>query len=166
MQNIELLHEDYKNQLIASDTGIAENTAILARVEPGKWMRLITGTFYFVLEVILYLLVLALLFLAIYFYTHWLAFTVSLGKDASIDATIHSPEVDILGNLITGMFVFAALVTLGLALILRRARKNLFKLADASAYLEKTLAARKERRDKIISILVEVGKSETTDKSL
>ena len=166
MQHPELLLEDYKTQLGITETAIGENNAILVRVEPGKWMRLITGSFYFVLEVILYLLVFSLLLIAVYFYSHWMAFTINLGNSTSVDASIHSQDMDILGNLITGMFVFAALITLGLALILRQARKNLFKLADASAYLEKTLLAYKARRDKVISILVEIGKAEKEGKSV
>ena len=114
MQNIELLHEDYKNQLSAADAAIAENTAILARVEPGKRMRMITGSFYLLLEVILYLLVLLLLLTAIYFYTHWMAYTLSIGNGTSVNTTLHSQDLDILGNLITGMFVLPHYLPLAL----------------------------------------------------
>ncbi len=158
MQNIELLHEDYINQLSETDAGIAENKAILTRVEPGRWVRMITGSFYFVFEVVLYLMVFGLFFLAFYFYAHWLAITIKLTNDVSIDASLQVQRLDFIGNIITIMLVIMAFVVLGFALRLRSARRNLFKLADTSVYLEKTLAARIARRDKVIGILLEMSK--------
>lgn len=160
MQNIKLIHEDYKDQLISCDMGIVDNTAILASVEPGKWRRMINGSFYFLCEGLLYLLVMLLVISAIYIYSNWMTFSFNPDSSTRLDVSVHRHDLDSLRNLITGLFVFAALLTACVAMIFRQSRKNLFKLADASTYLEKTLTASKTRREKVISILFELMKAE------
>lgn len=158
MQSTELLHEDYKNQLASSETEIAENTAMLARIEPGFWVRAITGWFFFVLEIALYLFILILLWGAIWLYANLFSATFNVSSNTSVTGTVNNDQLDAVRYFITGIFLLGALVTFLFARFIRNARKNLFKLADAATYLEKTLAARKARRDKVVGMLVEMGK--------
>ena len=148
------LLQDFKSQIITSDTEIKENEKLLAEIEPGFWMRALTGYFFVVIEILLYLVIIILVLCDIKLNASWFNITMALTSSTTVDVAVHNNGLDTVLYILNALLGFAVVINLLLALLLRKSRKNLFKLARVAEYLEKTLKDRKVHRDRIFDTMI------------
>jgi hypothetical protein len=143
--------EQQRNLLVATEQEIKSNQEMLAIVEPGWWMRMITGSLFWLMELVLWLTIILLII------TAWV---VDLNNSEDVRTIISSSpdmiklvaEINLLIKIFLGGIAFAIFL---LASLLGSSRRNLFKLAKVSDYLEKTLDNRKKQRDVVVRGMVE-----------
>lgn len=154
MQNFDY-KTDYKNQLVEIENDIKAQQVLIEYIEPSFWRRVLAGSLFYVIEIILGIIILALLVLMIRIDLNALFhFSGEINQDLMVELNFKSEKIDTINLILKAVVAIAEIPFITLFFLFKSQRKNLFKLAQVSEHLTKEIEKDKLRRDTIMQIII------------
>ena len=145
----------YKNQLVEIENDIKTQQELIEYIEPSFWRRVLAGSLFYVIELLLIVIILALVVLMIWIDLNaLLQFSGEINQDVVAYFRIESKAVSHINFILKLIVAIAEIPFVVLFFLFRNLRKNLFKLAEVSEHLTKEIKKDKTRRDAIMQIII------------
>lgn len=146
---------DYKNQLVEIENDIKSQQKLIEYIEPSFWRRVLAGSLFYVIEIILGIIILALIVLIIRIdLNSLLSLSGEINQDLIVELNFKSKTIDTINLILKGVVAIAEIPFVLLFFLFRSQRKNLFKLAEVSEHLASKLEKDIIRRDAIMEIII------------
>lgn len=154
MQNFDY-KTDYKNQLVEIESDLKTQQELIEYIEPSFWRRVLAGSLFYVIELLLIVIIMALVVLMIWIDLNaLLQFSGEINQDVSVNIEFKSETINTINLILKGVVAIAEIPFVVLFFLFRNLRKNLFKLAEVSEHLIKEIEKDKTRRDTIMQVII------------